>query len=223
MKYLIAAIIAYHIIGAIAWLFTEHKPAKTIKQIEAEHRQILREQERLAKAQEREEKARLAAEEKLVKEQEKQAAQLAKHEKQIQDLYFKVEKCEDEIAHFTELADTLSEQRDAMLEEIDVITKRLEHAGGELDPLNASHDSRFAGSRKVTPASCAARYMDAFATTLDDKRTAKQKQADADKLSKRRDTLQGKVIRLNNQIFAAEQRVKKATHEKDTAEKALSA
>ena len=212
MKYLIAAIIAYHIIGAIAWLFTSHKPAKTIRQIEAEHRQILREQERQVKEVER-----------LARESEKQAAQLAKHEKQIQDLYFKVEKCDDEIAHFTELADTLSEQRDEMQAEIDAITKRLEHAGGELNPLNASLDPRFVGGKRATPASCATRYMDAFATTLDDKRTAKQKQADADKLSKRRDTLRGKVIRLNNQIFAAEQRVKKAAHEKDAAEKALSA
>lgn len=224
MKYLIMAVIAYHIIGAIAWLFTSHKPAKTIKQIEAEHKRILREQarqvkevERLAKAQEREEKARLAAEEKLVKEQEKQAAQLAKHEKQIQDLYYKVEKCEDEIAHFTELADTLSEQRDAMQAEIDTITKQLEHAGGELDPLNASKETRFDGADGMML------YMDLYASTKDDTRTAKQKQADADKLAKRRDTLRGKVITLDNRIFAAEQRVKKATHEKDLAEKALSA
>jgi len=210
MTYLIIGIVAYLI---IRWLITPSQPpVKTITQIEREQRLILREQERQCREVER-----------LAREQEKQATQLAKHEKQIQDLYYKVEKCEDEIAHFTELADTLSEQRDAMQAEIDAITKRLEHAGSELDPLNASLDPRYVGGKRSTPASCATRYMDAFATTLDDKRTAKQKQADTDKLSKRRDTLQGKVIRFNNQIFAAEQRVKKAVHEKDNAEKALSA
>ena len=123
MRYLIIAVIAYHIIGAIAWLFTEHKPAKTIKQIEAEHRQILREQERLAKAQEREEKARIAAEEKLVKEQEKQAAQLAKHEEMIRKLEMRMATAESELAFNREqrerlfkLLDIEERERDAAIE-----------------------------------------------------------------------------------------------------------
>lgn len=115
MRYLIIAVIAYHIIGAIAWLFTEHKPAKTIKQIEAEHRQILREQERLAKAQEREEKARIAAEEKLVKEQEKQAAQLAKHEKRIANLEFRMKQAESDIEFLADRMYQLDAQRDYLI------------------------------------------------------------------------------------------------------------
>ena len=111
MKYLIAAIIAYHIIGAIAWLFTEHKPAKTINQIEAEHRQILREQERLAKAQEREEKERL----KLAKEQEKQAAQIAKHESEIRTLKQSVKRMKSKYADLDLQLETLEEIKEMVV------------------------------------------------------------------------------------------------------------
>lgn len=103
MRYLIIAVIAYHIIGAIAWLFTEHKPAKTIAQIEREQRGILREQERqcreverLARKQMLEEKERL----KLAEEQEKQAAQIAKHEQQLMKLEQKLELAERDEEHW---------------------------------------------------------------------------------------------------------------------------
>lgn len=118
MRYLIIAVIAYHIIGAISWLFTEHKPAKTIAQIEREQRGILREQERqcreverLAREQMREERERL----KLAKEQEKQAAQIAKHESEIRVLKQSVKRMKNKYADLDLQLETLEEIKEMVM------------------------------------------------------------------------------------------------------------
>ena len=154
-------------------------------------------------------------------EQERQAVQLAKHEEKLQKFYYRLEKAEDEIAHFTELFDRLEEQKAVALEEIESINSRLEHADGVLDPLNARDDDRFNVSS--TNADGMLLYMDMYSSTLDDKRTAKQKHTDAEKLRKRKATLETKIIRLDNQMFSAEQRIKKALHDRDTARKQIGA
>ena len=156
--------------------------------------------------------------ERFDREQERQAQELAKQEQRLDNLYFKIEKAEDEILHFSELAERLEEQRDAMQEEIAEIDRQLEHAGGELNPLNARYDERFDGEDG------AELFMDMYASTLDGSaQSKKQKQADADRLRKRRETLQGKMIKLDNQIFTAEQRIKKANYERDAAHNQLGA
>ena len=213
MKYIIIAFILFCVYNAAVNV----KTRRTVKRNTSTYKSVLRDYEKQQREIIKEQERQYKEVEKLAREQEKQAAQLAKHEKQINDLYYKVEKCEDEIAHFSELAERLTEQRDAMQEEIYSINQRLAHADGTLDPLNASRDSRFSDE------SGALLYMDMYASTLDNGKTARQKQADAEKLTKRRDTLQNKVITLDNRIFAAEQKMKKAMHEKEQAEKTLSA
>lgn len=198
------------VIGLAVWLFCHELRQQAMKNTQLNHAQELA---RIAR-----EQARQVRElERFDREQERQAQELARQEARLDNLYFKIEKAEDEILHFTELADRMEEQRDAMREEIAEIDKRLAHSGGELDPLNASRDGRFCD------ADGAELFMDMYASTLDDQRTAKSKQTDVDKLRKRRETLQGKVIRLDNQIFNAEQRIKKANHERDAAHNQLGA
>lgn len=199
------------IIGLAALAFCDELRKQRIRNTQInqarELARIAKEQERQAKEQER-----------FDREQERQAQELSKQEQRLDNLYFKIEKAEDEILHFSELAERLEEQRDAIQEEIAEIDRQLEHAGGELNPLNARYDERFDGEDG------AELFMDMYASTLDGSaQSKKQKQADAEKLRKRRETLQGKIIKLDNQIFTAEQRIKKANYERDAAHNQLGA
>lgn len=162
------------------------------------------------------EQARLAKEqERLAKEQAKQAEQLAKHEAEIQKLYFKVEKAEDEIAHFTSVLDSLNDTRDAIVSELADIERKLEMTKTVLDPLTASKMDEFDG------ADGAMRYMDMFASYDPEQESKKAK--DAERLNKRKDVLSNKLTTTENRIFSAEQKIKKAEHDKFLAESKLSA
>lgn len=163
--------------------------------------------ERLAKEQERQRK-----------EQEKQAAQLAKHEEQINKLYERVEKCEDDIAHFSELAEKYTAQRDKAQQQLDELRDRLNVANGGLDPEQIAHGDM----SKWRDTSDAGKYMEKWSKAFDDKKSGKSKTSDIDKMQKQAEQLESKIIRLNNNIYSAEQKVKKAKADKYRAEAALS-
>ena len=66
-------------------------------------------------------------------------------------------------------------------------------------------------------------YQEKWSKAFDDKKSGKSKTSDVDKMQKKAEQLESKIIRLNNQIYSAEQRVKKASADKFRAERELSA
>ena len=149
-------------------------------------------------------------------EQGKQAATLAKHEKAIQSLNYRIEKAEDEIYHYSEVLENLTRKREKAQDEVTAIRNSLsaesvlaEIASKKLDGRNSSAESM--------------QYMAAYAEAIDDKRTEKQKAADKAKLLKRAESLENQIEKLDNQIFSTEQRIKKASNDKYIAERELAA
>lgn len=174
----------------------------------------------LEKKMAKEREAQRKINERLAKEQERQAAQLAKHETQIQKLYARIDKCEDDIAHFSGLADSYTAQRDRAQNELDALRERLSVAAGGLDPSEIAHGDMSKWGDTSDPEE----FMDAWSKAFDDgKKGKKAKTSDIDKMQKKADALENKIIRLNNQIYSAEQRVKKAAADKYQAEAALGA
>lgn len=155
----------------------------------------------------------------LAKEQAKQAAQLARHEEQINKLYERVDKCKDDIAHFSELAEKYTAQRDAAQRQLDELRDRLNVANGGLDPEQIAHGDM----SKWDETSDMGEYMEKWSKAFDDKKSGKSKTSDIDKMQKQAEQLESKIIRLNNNIYSAEQKVKKAKADKYRAEAALSA
>ena len=207
------------IIAIIAVIMLASAVDKAIKRQKAKQAAL---EKRMAK--EREAQLRINA--RLAKEQEKQAAQLAKHEaelrkqaEKINKLYERVDKCEDDIAHFSELADKYTEQRDAAQKQLDEIRERLCVANGGLDPEAIAHGSM---SKWGDTSNCEA-YQEKWSIAFDDKKSGKSKTSDIDKMQKKAEQLESKIIRLNNQIYSAEQCVKKASADKFRAERELSA
>lgn len=150
----------------------------------------------------------------LRKEQDKQAATLAKHEKAIQNLNYRIEKAEDEIYHYSEVLENLTRKREKAQDEVTAIRNSLsaesllaEIASKKLDGRNSSAE--------------AMQYMAAYAEAIDDKRTEKQKAADRAKLVKRAESLENQIEKLDNQIFSTEQRIKKASNDKYISEREL--
>ena len=183
-----------------------------------EQREALLAQEKalrdMHRAQLREEKQRL----KLEAEQARQAAILQKHEEAIRKLYARMEKAEDTIDHFTTLLDTLTGKRDKYQTEINQIDAVL--SAKDIKAEIASKAVKGVnGWRSASGYDADAdRFMEASSVSVGDTRTEKQKAADRAKLLKRKETLEGKIITLNNQIFAAEQKVKDAQNAKYDAE-----
>lgn len=218
MKYIIIAFILFCVYNAAV----NSKTRRTVKRSTSTYKSVLLDYEKQQREIIKEQERQYKEVEKLAREQEKQAAQLAKHEQQIQDLYYKVEKCEDEIAHFSELADRLTEQRDAAQAEIDAITAAL-----ALNDFNPRLDPRYEeipdALRGLSDGEFAVKFTELAASKIGDDRNKTDIAKQNAKLEKRRDTLQNKVIALDNRIFAADQKMKKAMHEKEQAEKTLSA
>ena len=207
------------IIAIIAVIMLASALDKAIKRQKAKQAAL---EKRMAKEREAQRKIneRLAKEqERQRKEQEKQAAQLAKHEEQISKLYERVDKCEDDIAHFSELAEKYTAQRDAAQRQLDELRDRLNVANGGLDPEQIAHGDM----SKWRDTSDMGEYMDKWSKAFDDKKSGKSKTSDIDKMQKQAEALENKIIRLNNNIYSAEQKVKKAQADKYRAEAALSA
>ena len=160
------------------------------------------------------EQAELA--EQLLKEQKRQAEQLEKHEEQILKLSYKIEKCEDDIAHFTKLLDTLTVQRDSYQAELDDVNEKLEIRSIGLNPDRIAHSVDF---RKWESPEKAMEYAEKVSQTIgEDKRKAAKIE---EQLSKKKTTLENKIITLDGKIYSAEQKIKKAEHEKFMAEQKL--
>lgn len=186
------------------------------KELAAWRASVEKEQKKIEAAQ----RKQRAEQERQKKEQERQAAQLSKHEAQINKMYARIEKCEDDIAHFSELADVYTAQRDKAQSELDTLRERLSVANGGLDPAEIAHGDM----SKWEDTSDPEKFMEAWSKAYDDgKKGKKAKTSDIDKMQKKADSLENKIIRLNNQIYSAEQRVKKAAADKYQAEAALGA
>lgn len=121
------------------------------------------------------------------------------------DLEYKLAKAESEIEHFSSLVDKLMDQRSKAQAELDSINRQLDYQTVVSDLYKATYDTRIG----TTPDQIEW-FMNTFAKSLNDTRTAKQKQADLDKLNRKRDTLQDKIIGIDNKIFSAQQRLDKA-------------
>ena len=156
--------------------------------------------------------ARLAESRKtLLFEQEQAVLIVVRH-----DLEYKLSKAESEIEHYTDLANKLLEQRNKAQAELDSINRQVDYQTIVADPLAATFDPRIG-----TNADQIEWFMDVFAKSLDDTRTAKQKQADLDKLNRKRDTLQNKIINIDNKIFSAQQRIEKARFDAEDMKRRL--
>ncbi len=144
----------------------------------------------------------------LEKEQERQAAQLERHEDQIMKLNFRLEKAEDEIYHFTSVLETLVSQRESTQAELDSIIAKTT-AQDEKRKLDAKFmELSYASAEK---------YAEVAGNALNGQNQAKE----TEKMLKRKATLEGKLITLDNRIFTTEQRIKKAEYEKYEAQRKL--
>ena len=165
--------------------------------------EMQREQIRLAKEQERQ-----------AREIEKHEAMLIKHEAQINDLYYKMEKAEDEIVRFSEVLESLIEEKTEAEEELAKVKKALS-AEDIKDEIRNKESKNNKNWRDASGHDAdALRYMDACADDIGDTRTPKQRASDRAKLEKKAETLKGKIKKHDNDIFKTEQRIKKAEHDK---------
>ena len=186
------------------WRRTQAEAKVAIMKQEAEWKKAAKEREELFREQERVRKEQ----DRQKKEQERQAAQLAKHEDQIMKMNFRLEKAEDEIYHFSSVLETLVSQRESMQAELDSIIAKTT-AQDEKRKLDAKFmELSYASAEK---------YAEVAGNALNGQNQAKE----TEKMLKRKATLEGKLITLDNRIFTTEQRIKKAEYEKYEAQRKL--
>lgn len=156
---------------------------------------------------------RAKAAEKAEKQQQREAAE-------VQKLYYKIEKATDEAEKAAHDLEEYAAQRDALQAELDSITQRLTVAGsGVLDPLEIVTDKR---KRDLYDGESGAElFMEQYAQAIGEDQT--KKAADRSKMLKRQETITNKLRNLENKIFTAEQKAKKAAFEKYAAQQRLAA
>lgn len=209
------------IIAVLAWLASAAIRSKMYARHTHEIERIQEEQKRADRERREETARRLQIEHEVSRhahELEKHEAWLRKHDEEIRKLHEKISTAEDQIEHFAQLAADLENDLDEFMNEI----REIEEALSAKDTMNAIGSQKLKGYKNWHDASGvdldAIKFMDASARKVGDQRTEKQKAADEAKMIKRRDSLKVKVRTLNNQIFSAEQKVKKAEFAKYEAE-----
>ena len=225
MKLFIIFVLLAKLITLLVYFYNRHEKAKGQAAREAEaararaemqrqrmvYQANIRRQQAIEREQARQaqEQARQAKEQaKIAKEQERQAAQLERHEDQIMKLNFRLEKAEDEIYHFTSVLETLVSQRESMQAELDSITAKTT-AQDEKRKMDAKFmELSYASAEK---------YAEVAGNALNGQNQAKE----TEKMLKRKATLEGKLITLDNRIFTTEQRIKKAEYEKYETQRKL--
>ena len=178
--------------------------------IEKEQERQRKEQERLRKEQERQAKEQAAAWERQRKED-------AKRDAALENLAYRIDKAEDELHHFSAVLDAKNAQRDEAAQEIATIKNKLELLEQTLiDPRNAED---YVTAKEYDGPEGAILFAERYAKALDTTQSDRKKAAtDAEKLRKRKATLENKIIQLDTQIFNTEQKIKKAQHDKYSAE-----
>lgn len=137
---------------------------------------------------------------------------IRKEEEQERKLYELIEKCDNEIEHYTIMAKTLREMRDSMQAEIDFITETTS-AKIRRDWLLENQDYL---KKKYGTGKFANLYSDVASHLVgtDEKKMEKENA----KLLKRKESLKNKLLSLDNKIFSAEQKIKSAKAKKYNAE-----
>ena len=173
--------------------------------------EIQREQIRQAKEQER-------LEAKIEKERQERIEADLKLQTQVNDLYYKYDKAEDEIARFNKVLESLIEEKTEAEEELARVKKALsaEDIKDEIRNKESKNNKNWRDASGYD--ADALRYMDACAEDIGDTRTPKQRASDRAKLEKKAETLKTKVKKYDAQIFTAEQKIKKAKHDKYAVE-----
>ena len=189
------------------------------KQRDAEQREVLRRQIEHDKAIERERRERERMEREQAAAWERQRKEDAKRDAALETLAYRIDKAEDELHHFSAVLDAKNAQRDEAAQEIATIKTKLELLEQTLiDPRNAED---YVTAQEYDGPDGAILFAERYAKALDTTQSDRKKAAtDADKLRKRKATLENKIIQLDTQIFNTEQKIKKAQHDKYSAEQA---
>ena len=150
---------------------------------------------------------------------EKQRKEDAKRDAALENLAYRMNKAEDELHHFSVVLDAKNAQRDDAAQEIESIKAKLELLEQTLiDPRNAED---YITAQEYDGPEGAILFAERYAKALDTTQSDRKKAAtDADKLRKRKETLESKIVTLDEQIFKTEQKIKKAQHDKYSAEQA---
>lgn len=132
-------------------------------------------------------------------------------------LYETIEKCEDEIAHYTSLLDALNEKRDCLLEELDNVRSRI-----KLVEFNPKYDVRSGEEPEdlqgLKGKAHAEKFMEMYTDSFGRDRKKVDTEKENEKLQKRESSLNDKLLSVRSRIFAAEQKIKKAKSRKYDAE-----
>lgn len=228
MSVVITIVLISWFISALIRSSEAKKQAKRMAKIKAEQnrqKEELREQRKVADAWAKEqvalqrEQIRLANEQrkldaKLEKERQERIEADLKLQTQVNDLYYKYDKAEDEIARFNEVLESLIEEKTEAEEELAKVKKALS-AEDIKDEIRNKESKNNKNWRDASGHDAdALRYMDACADDIGDTRTPKQRASDRAKLEKKAEALKGKIKKHDNDIFKTEQRIKKAEHDK---------
>lgn len=137
----------------------------------------------------------------VTKEQARQAAVLAKQGEEIRKFSYRLEKAEDEIARFTEVLDSLADEKDSVESELADIDERISFRGKMLD---ARSDRDWEKLKNCTVPETINACMNKNDVT----------EAELIRLQRRRETLKRRLEALDGKIFNAEQKLKKAEYER---------
>lgn len=185
MQYIIIGFLLYALLRLIRNIREADREAKreTESQIRAEETAQMRAEFR---RQQTESKRIVAEQIRQAKELEKHEAWLRKHDEEIQKMNYRLEKAEDEIYHYTQLAENMRKQLETLEEELAPINRTL-----------------------------------AFYEKHPEANNSEKTATEILNLKKRQLQISKRIEPLDNKIFNAEQRIKKAVYDRDVAKRYL--
>lgn len=188
--------------------------AETARLIALEREQMrqAKEQERQAKALEKEEKERKAADEKLAKA-------IFALNKKLESACFRIEKAEEEIIRFRSVLESLKKDKKDGEKELEDVQHKLTLID-DWSCIDPRTDKGMAFAKKYNDSDKFAKARDEYEKLIgfDKKGNLLDPAKAQEKLEKRKAAIVKKLNTIDNQIFTADQKVKKAYHDKLSAQ-----